>query len=113
MKENDALVKALSNFKGDKKKVVEEDKLPNEERTVTIPKKYLKKFKEGSSVHFKVLLEDGDNVILLPEESEEEESVIEIAKTGDEKPKVKKDIKTILSEQIDSMDKEVEVKGEK
>lgn len=112
MKGNDALVKALSNFKGDKKKV-EEDKLSDEERTVTIPKKYLKRFKEGSSVSFKVLLEDGDNLILLPEESEEEESVIEIAKTGDKTKKEKKDLKTLLSEQIDKADKEVEVKGEK
>ena len=53
---------------GKRKKVVKEDEIvPKDERTITIPKRYLTKYKEGDIISFKYLLDDGDGVVLVPE----------------------------------------------
>jgi hypothetical protein len=113
----ESLISEISKKPSNKK----DDDLPVDERTISIPKKYLKGFKEGGIIELQVLLEDGDNLILLPkelktqtpeEEEKDDEEVIkkikeerEGKKPGETK-KEKKDVKDILSEEMDKTDKE-------
>ena len=83
---------------------VKEDPVPEEERTITIPKKYLKGVKEGGIVKFKVILEDVDGFVLLPETDSEKEE--EVKDDKDIKPSEKKDIKTTLSAIVDKVEGE-------
>ena len=98
----ESLISEISKKPSNKK----DDDLPVDERTISIPKKYLKGFKEGGIIELQVLLEDGDNLILLPKElktqtpEEEEKDDEEVIK------KIKEDVKDILSEEMDKTDKE-------
>ncbi len=88
----------LEAIRGTPKKKVVEEKFTDDERTITIPKKYLKGIKEGGIVKFKVILEDVDGFVLLPETEEKKE---EVKGDKDIKPSEKKDIKTVLSEMVE------------
>ena len=122
----DELVDALNRL-GSLTKDIKETEYVEDERTFTIPKKYLKNAKEGQIVSFKVLLDDKDGYVLLPETSiawtdkkeDEEDEIKEITEHGkrlgiikDDKKEDKKDVKTILSEKFDEADK-MAVAGEK
>jgi len=115
MSKTNELIDAISKFDFSKSKKVEEkeDDMPIDERTISISKKYLKNCKEGGLVHLKVILDDGENLILLPEENDDDKvEEVKQEKDKDGKP-IKKDIKVILSEELDKQDKETEDKGEK
>ena len=122
----DELVDALNRL-GSLTKDIKETEYVEDERTFTIPKKYLKNAKEGQIVSFKVLLDDKDGYVLLPEtpiawtdkKEDEEDEIKEITEHGkrlgiikDDKKEDKKDVKTILSEKFDEADK-MAVAGEK
>lgn len=86
------------------KEVVE---IPKDERTFTVPKRFLKGKKEGDVVSFKFLLDGDDNVILMPDEpkavEETEKDLVdeittlkamkESAKSGKVKPKTPAELK--------------------
>jgi len=78
--------------------VKEEEDLPKDERSIVIPKKYLKNCKEGDVIKLNVILDDGDNITLLPREVSEEDEMEEIKV---EREPSKKNLKEILSEELD------------
>ena len=88
-----------------KEKHVEE--IQKDDRTFTVPKRFLKGKKEGDLVSFKFLLDGDDNVILMPEEPKQKEetekdlvdeittikAMKESAKAGKNKPKTPAELK--------------------
>ena len=64
-----------------------------EERTITVPKKYLKGIKEGQVESFKVILDADESFVLLPELPSEDTTEDEIKEVLAERKGEKKESK--------------------